>query len=91
MTNDEVPRIEYPLPGARFAIDPDQPRDAQRLDVRIVAPRRAREATLVVDGERVASVGAPFEAWWKLEAGDHELVAEVDGAKSAAVRVTVRQ
>jgi len=91
MTNDEVPRIEYPLPGARFAIDPDQPRDAQRLDVRIVAPRRAREATLVVDGERVASVGAPFAASWKLEAGDHDLVAEVDGAKSAAVRVTVRQ
>ena len=91
VASDEAPRIEYPLPGARFAIDPDRPRDAQRLDVHIVAPRRAREATLVVDGERVASVGAPFEAWWKLEAGDHELVAEVDGAKSAAVRVTVRQ
>jgi penicillin-binding protein 1C len=85
------PRIEYPLPGARFAIDPDLPRDAQRLDVRIVAPDRAHEAALVVDGRLVARIAAPFEASWKLEAGEHELVAEVDGWRSAAVRVMVRE
>ena len=88
---DGPPRIDFPLAGSRFAIDPDRPRDAQRLDVHIVAPLRAREATLVVDGEPVARVPAPFEASWRLEAGEHELVAEVDGAKSAAVRVTVRE
>jgi penicillin-binding protein 1C len=86
-----APRIAYPLAGARFVIDPDRPRDAQRLSVHIVAPERAREATLVVDGARVARVGAPFEASWALEAGEHELVAEVDGERSATVRVSVRQ
>jgi penicillin-binding protein 1C len=85
-----LPRIAYPLPGARFVIDPDRPRDSQRLDVRIVAPVRAREAALLVDGQTVARVVPPFEASWKLEAGQHELVAEVQGSRSAAVRVTVR-
>jgi penicillin-binding protein 1C len=84
------PRIAYPLPGARFVIDPDRPLATQRLDVQIIAPARAREATLVVDGEKVARVGAPFDASWALREGEHELVAEVDGARSAAVRVTVR-
>src|ERR1019366_1517233 len=86
------PRIVYPLPGARFVIDPDRTLATQRLDVQIVAPPHARQATLVVDGERVgvARDGAPFDASWALRAGDHELVAEVDGARSAAVRVSVR-
>ncbi len=86
-----APRITYPLPGARFAIDPDRPREAQRLSVTIVAPSRARSATLVVDGAAVAQVSAPFEASWPLEEGEHVLVAEVDGARSEAVRVSVRQ
>jgi penicillin-binding protein 1C len=85
------PHIAYPLNGARFAIDPDRPRETQRLSVKIVAPERAREATLVVDGERVARVAAPFDASWTLREGEHELVAEVDGERSAVVRVTVRQ
>ncbi len=87
---DGPARIVYPLPGARFAIDPDRPREAQRLRVQIVAPGHAREATLVVDGQQVARVGSPFDASWALREGDHDLVAEVDGARSAAVRVTVR-
>jgi penicillin-binding protein 1C len=86
-----APRIAYPLPGARFVIDPDRPRELQRLDVKIVAPDRARQATLVVDGETVARVGAPFDASWALRQGEHELVAEVDGQRSAAVRVRVRE
>jgi penicillin-binding protein 1C len=85
-----LPRIAYPLPGARFALDPERPRDSQRLDVHIVAPARAREATLLVDGRAVARVPPPFEASWRLEAGPHDLVAEVQGARSPAVRVTVR-
>jgi hypothetical protein len=80
----------YPLQGARFVIDPDRPLATQKLDVQIVAPPRAREVTLVVDGARVARVGAPFDASWALREGEHELVAEVDGARSEAVRVSVR-
>jgi penicillin-binding protein 1C len=94
---DEVagaaPRIVYPLPGARFVIDPDRPRASQRLDVQIVAPVRGGAATLVVDGEPVAPArgGADVgDAPWTLREGEHELVAEVDGARSPAVRVSVR-
>jgi hypothetical protein len=58
--------------------------------VQIVAPGEAREARLVVDGAEVARVGAPFRAEWPLAPGQHELVAEVDGRRSAGVRVGVR-
>jgi penicillin-binding protein 1C len=83
-------RIVYPLAGARFVIDPDRPREAQVLDVRIIAPPHAREATLRVDGTEVARVGPPFDARWQLAAGRHDLEAEVAGARSARVRVYVR-
>ncbi len=88
---DGAPRIVYPLPGARFVIDPERPRELQRLDVMIVAPSRAHQATLEVDGEPVAEVGTPFDASWALRQGEHELVAEVDGRRSAAVKVRVRE
>jgi hypothetical protein len=86
------PRIVYPLEGARFVLDPDRPLASQRLDVQILAPPQARKATLVVDGEPVgpARAGAPFDAAWTLREGSHELIAEVDGVESAAVRVNVR-
>jgi hypothetical protein len=85
------PRIDYPLSGARFVIDPERPRELQRLDVKIVAPARTLEATLVVDGEAVARVVAPFDASWALRRGDHELVAEANGRRSAPVMVRVRE
>jgi penicillin-binding protein 1C len=83
-------RIVYPLAGARFVLDPDRPRETQVLDVRIIAPREAREATLRVDGTEVARVGPPFDARWPLAPGWHDLEAEVAGARSARVRVYVR-
>jgi len=89
VAGEEV-RIAYPLPGARFVVDPDAPRALQRLDVQIVAPSSAREATLRVDGRDVAHVPAPFTVSWPLEEGVHELVAVADGVASPGVRVRVR-
>jgi penicillin-binding protein 1C len=83
-------KISYPLSGTRLVIDPDRPRGAQELDVRIVAPSDARRVTLRVDGEEVASVGPPFEVKWPLREGRHELEAETSGEKSAKVVVYVR-
>ena len=83
-------RIAYPLSGSRFVIDPGTPRELQRLHVQIVAPPSVRGATLRVDGREVARVKAPFAVSWPLSGGEHELVAIVDGLKSAAVRVNVR-
>jgi penicillin-binding protein 1C len=83
-------RIVYPLPGARFVIDPDRPREVQRLDVQVVAPASVQPVQLLVDGRRVAqndSDGAPS---WKLDPGEHELVAAVGDRRSAPVRVYVR-
>jgi penicillin-binding protein 1C len=85
------PRIAYPVAGARFVIDPDRPREVQQLRVHVVAPPTAKKATLVVDGAAVGSAPAPFDVSWPLQAGEHELVAEVDGARSEVVRVSVRE
>ena len=87
---DGIVRIVYPLPDAHFVIDPDRPRDAQRLDVQVVAPASARETTLLVDGRPVPQASSPGAPSWKLDPGEHELVAAVDGVRSAPVRVYVR-
>ena len=92
--SDEAPStdlsIAYPLSGARFVVDPDAPRSLQTLDVHIVAPSQAREATLRVDGRDVAHVPSPFTVSWPLERGAHELVAVAAGATSSPVRIYVR-
>ena len=83
-------RIAYPPPGSRFVLDPDRPREAQILDVHVVALEPAREVALRVDGQVFARVGAPFEVRWPLAPGRHELEAEAGGARSAKVRIDVR-
>ena len=46
---------------------------------------------LLVDGQRVARVGAPFVARWALVPGDHVLVARGDGGgQSSPVTLRVR-
>jgi penicillin-binding protein 1C len=90
VSTDGIVRIVYPLPDAHFVIDPDRPRDAQRLDVQVVAPASARETTLLVDGRPVPQASSPGAPSWKLDPGEHELVAAVDGVRSAPVRVYVR-
>jgi penicillin-binding protein 1C len=83
-------RIVYPLPGARFVIDPDRPRDVQRLDVQVVAPSSTQKVALLVDGRRVAQADSDGSPSWKLDPGEHELVAAVGDRRSAPVRVYVR-
>jgi penicillin-binding protein 1C len=83
-------RIVYPLPGARFVIDPDRPREVQRLDVHIVAPASAQAATLLVDGKPVPQPSSAGPPSWTLDPGEHEIVASVDGVRSRPVRVSVR-
>ena len=88
-------RIVYPLAGAHFIIDPDRPRDAQRLDVQVVGPPSAHGPTLLVDGKPVTQLTQPRALAagppsWKLDPGEHEIVALVGGVRSPPVRVTVR-
>jgi penicillin-binding protein 1C len=83
--------ITYPLSGARFVIDPDRPRDAQELDVRVVAPSDVTTAALFVDGRQFATTGPPFEFKWPLSAGRHDLTAGALKRESRPVRVYVRE
>ncbi|HET9934558.1 MAG TPA: penicillin-binding protein 1C, partial [Polyangiaceae bacterium] len=62
-------RILYPADGARFAIDPERPASVQLLSVPLAVPEGTREAALLVDGEVVDTVHAPFVAQWLLVPG----------------------
>ena len=83
-------RIVYPLSGARFVVDPDAPRELQRLEVRVVAPPATRQVVLRVDDREVARVGPPFVVLWPLEGGAHEMIALADGVTSVGVTIHVR-
>jgi penicillin-binding protein 1C len=89
-SSEDTLRIAYPLSGARFALDPEVPRELQRIDVHIVVPAGVSEVAFRVDGLDVATLRAPFTTSWKLEGGVHEMVAVAPGMASAAVKVVVR-
>jgi len=83
--------IRRPLGGITLVLDPDRPRDAQSIDVEVVAPASVQKVTLRVDGERFATKGRPFVFEWPLGEGKHTFVAQADGAgESTAVSVSVR-
>jgi len=84
------PRIVFPAPGSRFAIDPDRPRALQVLDVQVNAPAATRAVELVVDGRVVDKTRAPFVLHWTLTEGDHRLEARADGIAAQVVPVHVR-
>jgi len=84
-------RIGWPGDGAEFVLDPDRPAAQQQLSVRVEAPRGVDRVELLVDGQRVARVGAPFVARWALTPGAHVLVARGEGGGvSPAVSLRVR-
>jgi penicillin-binding protein 1C len=83
--------ITYPHDGAHFVMDPERPRELQAVEVLVAAPPGVREVTLRVDGGAATRLKSPFSTSWRLEPGEHTLVAEVPGREGAAtVRVVVR-
>jgi penicillin-binding protein 1C len=81
-------RIGYPASGERFLLDPKLPRDVQVLGVRVDGPV-ATPVSLRVDGRIVGRAALPNTVSWRLEPGEHELVAEAEGRRSAPVRLRV--
>jgi penicillin-binding protein 1C len=81
------PRIESPPHGAVYAIDPDIPRERQRV---IVAARGAPAgARLVVEGARHARADRPL--LWLPEPGPRTIVLTArDGRELDRVRIEVR-
>ena len=53
-----APRIDYPPPGAIFALDPDIPDEQQRVFFLTAAP--AANLSWVLDGERLGSAADPW-------------------------------
>lgn len=83
-------RIEYPLPDARFVLDPERDPHTQAVPIRISGPRKLRSLTLFVDGAQTTTVGPPFTLSLPLTAGTHELVVTGADQRSEPVRIHVR-
>jgi penicillin-binding protein 1C len=82
-------RIDAPLDGDAFALDPDHPAELQAIPVRVAAPPGARNVVVRVDGAPAATLRPPYVFSYRLAHGDHVLVADADGVASAPVRVRV--
>jgi hypothetical protein len=81
--------IRYPHDGARFVIDPDRPRGAQSIPLKVDAPASTTVAVFV-DGRLAGHSRSGAPVHWSLERGAHAIVAEADGQRSEAVNVSVQ-
>ncbi len=80
--------IRYPHDGARFVLDPDRPRSAQAIPLKVDAPA-AETVALFVDGRLAGRGTAGAPVYWSLERGEHTIVAETSGRRSEAVSIVV--
>jgi membrane carboxypeptidase/penicillin-binding protein PbpC len=87
-TSDAAVRIRYPRDGARFVLDPDRPRSAQAIPLKVDA-NGAADVKLYVDGRLAARSRGGETAYWTLERGAHAIVAESGGNRSDAVSIRV--
>jgi penicillin-binding protein 1C len=83
-------RIDAPIDGSRYFVEPGRLRSDQTLRVRIAAPPGTPSVDLVVDGRVAARVGAPYVASWLLAPGEHTFsVVAPHQAPSEPVHVAV--
>ena len=80
--------IRYPHDGARFIVDPDRPRTAQAIPLKVDAPASSAVA-FFVDGRPAGRGVAGAPIYWSLERGAHAIVAEADGRRSEPVSIVV--
>ncbi len=81
-TNVEAPSdlvILSPDPETEFLINPTLPRDVQKLKLAASATDAVQAIKFYVDDELyLVDDAAPFEVWWPLEPGNHQLYVEAD-------------
>jgi 1A family penicillin-binding protein len=91
---DEGLRLLEPDPYTVFEISPITPIQTQRLRLTVGAPPGTRSVTYHMDGEALGTVdAAPWDLWWTLAYGPHELVAEatlVDGTTQISESIPFR-
>jgi hypothetical protein len=70
-------RLLEPDPYTTFRLSPLLPLESQRIRLTVGAPPGTQAVTYVLDGEPLATVAAPpWDYWWALTPGEHELVAQ---------------
>jgi penicillin-binding protein 1C len=83
--------IMTPRDGARFVLDPDRPRELQRLQIAISAEAWLGRPQLEIDGDKLVALDASLRFDWLMQPGEHVFVAVGErGERSAPVRVSVR-
>jgi penicillin-binding protein 1C len=87
-------RLLAPDPYTVFEISPVTPIDTQRLRLTAGAPPGTQSVTYLMDGKALGTVNiAPWEVWWTLQLGDHQLTATAtlaDGTQQTAAAIPFR-
>ncbi len=64
--------LTFPVSGSEFRLDPDFPRNAQRIRLTAVCNIPFNSITFWIDGKNVGEAKSPpYELWWTLEVGFH--------------------
>jgi len=80
-------RVTSPDANTVYLISPRMPIESQLIPLRVTAAGVVRSVTYYVDGAAVETVtSAPFEAWWMLAVGTHQVTAEARLAGGEVVR-----
>ncbi|NJL93214.1 MAG: hypothetical protein HC915_05535 [Anaerolineae bacterium] len=85
MGQAELPlQLMSPDPYTVFQLSPSLPLETQRIRLEVVTPPDTARLTYWLDGVELATfTQAPFELWWPLEPGEHELSAVAELASGA--------
>ncbi len=70
-------KILSPVSGAIYAVDPNIPRELQRIDFKTSHKDLIKEISWYRNNERIGTLNSMEKLRWQLEKGKHELKAEV--------------
>jgi len=92
---EQVPaRLLSPDPYTVFRLTPLLPPDQQRIRLTIAVPTHTRAVTYWLDDAELATTSqSPFDHWWTLQPGEHDLYAVVtlnDGSTLTTERIHFR-
>lgn len=80
-------QIITPPSQSIYFLTSDMPVEAQRIHIEAVGEDNLKEVVLFMDGRILETFqGQPFETWWQLSPGSHQLYAE--GTRPTGERVT---
>lgn len=90
--DDQPPVVQIVSPPAGIEVlrDPEAPQGGGDLTLRAAVDRDVPQVLWYVNGVEVALSDPPYVARWPLEPGEHVIVAEAAGVRSAPVRIFVR-